>query len=62
MIAAVKQHVSIPMITGGGIRDPKAALAAKNAGADAIVTGNMVEDESRVGEKISEIVSAIRDK
>jgi len=61
IITAVKKHVSIPVITGGGIRDPKAALAAKNAGADAIVTGNMVEEESLVGEKIKEIVSAIRD-
>ena len=60
MISAVKKNVGIPVITGGGIRDPKAALAAKNAGADAIVTGNMVEEESLVGEKISEIVSAIR--
>ncbi len=49
------------MVTGGGIRDPEAALAAKHAGADAIVTGNMVEEESLVGEKIKEIVSAIRD-
>ena len=60
MITAVKKHVSIPVITGGGIRDPKAALAAKNAGADAIVTGNMVEEESLVKEKIKEIVSAIK--
>jgi phosphoglycerol geranylgeranyltransferase len=60
MIAAVKKHVCIPVITGGGIRNPKAALAAKNAGADAIVTGNMVEEEGLIGKKISEIVSAIR--
>ena len=59
IIAAVKKHVSIPLVTGGGIRNPEAALAAKNAGADAIVTGNMVEEESLVGEKIKEIVSAI---
>ena len=61
MIAAVKKHVSVPIVTGGGIRGPKAALAAKNAGADAIVTGNMVEEESLVRKKINEIVSAIRD-
>jgi phosphoglycerol geranylgeranyltransferase len=61
MIAAVKKHVSVPIVTGGGIRGPKAALAAKNAGADAIVTGNMVEEESLVRKKINEIVSAIRE-
>ena len=60
MIAAVKKLVNIPVITGGGIRGPKAALAAKNAGADAIVTGNMVEEERLIREKIKEIVSAIR--
>ena len=60
MITAVKKLVNIPVITGGGIRNAKAALAAKNAGADAIVTGNMVEEESLVREKIKEIVSAIR--
>lgn len=60
MITAVKKLVNIPVITGGGIKSPKAALAAKNAGADAIVTGNMVEEESLIREKIKEIVSAIR--
>jgi len=60
MITAVKKLVNIPVITGGGIKSSKAALAAKNAGADAIVTGNMVEEESLIREKIKEIVSAIR--
>jgi len=60
MITAVKKHVNIPVITGGGIKSPKAALAAKNAGADAIVTGNMVEEDSLIREKIKEIVSVIR--
>lgn len=61
LLSAVKKHVSIPLVTGGGIRDSEAARIAKEAGADAIVTGNMVEEESLVGEKIKEIVSAIRE-
>jgi len=44
---------------GGGIRTPEAAHAAKTAGASAIVTGTLVEEESEVKERISEIVKAI---
>ena len=60
-IEDIVKTVGIPVQLGGGIRDSNAALAAKNAGADAIVTGNMVEEESLVKKKINEIVSAIRD-
>ena len=43
MIAAVKEAVSIPVIVGGGMRTPEATKAAREAGADAIVTGTFVE-------------------
>ena len=43
MIAAVKSSISIPLIVGGGIRTPEAAEAARKAGADAIVTGTLLE-------------------
>lgn len=43
MIKAVKAAVKVPVIVGGGIRTPEAAKAARDAGADAIVTGTFVE-------------------
>ena len=59
MVGAVAKYVDIPVIVGGGIRTQEAALTAKMAGASAIVTGTLVEEESEVKEKISEIVKAI---
>jgi phosphoglycerol geranylgeranyltransferase len=59
MIGAVAKYVDIPVIVGGGIRGPEAALAAKKAGASIIVTGTLVEEESQVEERIREIVNAI---
>ncbi len=44
MIAAVKQHISIPLIVGGGIRTPQAMLQAFQAGADVVVIGNVLEE------------------
>lgn len=46
MIESVKDAVKIPVIVGGGIRTPEAAAAARMAGADAVVTGTFVEQES----------------
>ncbi len=43
MIAAVKKSIGVPLIVGGGIRTPAAAAAAREAGADIIVTGTFVE-------------------
>ncbi|MEM2118572.1 MAG: geranylgeranylglyceryl/heptaprenylglyceryl phosphate synthase [Candidatus Bathyarchaeia archaeon] len=59
MIRTVKQHVSTPLIVGGGIRSRGQALAAASAGADIIVTGNVVEDTG-VRRKVSEIIEGIR--
>ncbi|MCW4012390.1 MAG: geranylgeranylglyceryl/heptaprenylglyceryl phosphate synthase [Candidatus Bathyarchaeota archaeon] len=59
MVGAVAKYVDIPVIVGGGIRNPKAAMAAKMAGASAIVTGTLVEEESEVEQRIREIVDAI---
>jgi phosphoglycerol geranylgeranyltransferase len=46
MIAAVKENVSIPIIVGGGIRNPEDAAKKVDAGADFIVTGNIIEDKN----------------
>jgi len=60
-IGAVTKYVDLPVVVGGGIRNPQAARAAKMAGASAIVTGTLVEEESQVEERIREIVEAISD-
>ena len=44
MIAAVKARISIPLIVGGGIRTPELAEKKVSAGADFIVTGNVLEE------------------
>ncbi len=43
MIGAVKKYVDLPLIVGGGIRTPEAAMKAKMAGADIVVTGTLLE-------------------
>jgi phosphoglycerol geranylgeranyltransferase len=59
MIRAVKHYVNLPLIVGGGIKSREQALATASAGADVLVTGNVVE-ESRVRRKVSEIIEGIR--
>jgi phosphoglycerol geranylgeranyltransferase len=59
MIRMVKSALDVPLIVGGGIRNGSAAKAAVDAGADIIVTGNLVEETGRVRESINEIVSVL---
>jgi phosphoglycerol geranylgeranyltransferase len=59
LIQAVKKAIDIPLIVGGGIRTKEQALAAASAGADIIVTGNIVESTSGK-QKVSEIIDAVR--
>jgi phosphoglycerol geranylgeranyltransferase len=59
MIRAVRHYVDVPMIVGGGIRSREQALAAASAGADIIVTGNVVE-ESGMKRRVSEIIEGIK--
>ena len=59
MIKFVKNELDVPLIVGGGIREGSSARAAVEAGADIIVTGNLVEETRRIGESVNEIVSKI---
>ena len=43
LIEAARESTDLPIIVGGGIRDPQAAGRAVQAGADWIVTGNLGE-------------------
>jgi phosphoglycerol geranylgeranyltransferase len=60
MIGAVRKYCRSTLVVGGGIRDAKAAMTAKMAGAQIIVTGTLVEEESKVTERIAEISSALK--
>ena len=59
MIRVVKHYIDIPVVVGGGIRTKEQALAAASAGADVIVTGNVIEGND-AGRKISEIIAGIK--
>lgn len=48
IIKKVKDNISIPLIVGGGIREPEQIEKAYTAGADLIVLGNGVENDLRL--------------
>ena len=59
MISLVRSAVDIPVIVGGGIRDATTAMEKIRAGADIIVTGNLLQSKGGVG-AMKEIAAAIR--
>lgn len=59
MIRAVRHCIDVPLIVGGGIKSREQALNAASAGANIIVTGNVIEN-GQVKNKVSEIVEGIR--
>jgi phosphoglycerol geranylgeranyltransferase len=59
MIRTVKHFIDVPLIVGGGIRTKAQALAAASAGADIIVTGNIIES-SDAKQKVSEIIDGVK--
>jgi len=61
MIRIVKSYIEVPVIVGGGIKSREQALAAASAGADIIVTGNIVEN-TEVKQKVSEIIKGIKSR
>ena len=59
MIERVGQHISIPLIVGGGITDPEKAYRNCKAGADVIVVGNAIEKDSSIMAEISAAVHTL---
>jgi phosphoglycerol geranylgeranyltransferase len=59
MIRTVNHFIDIPLIVGGGVRTKEQALAAASAGADIIVTGNIIEITG-AKQKISEIIDGVK--
>ncbi len=59
MIHAVKQYINAKLIVGGGIRSKEQAFTAASAGADIIVTGNVMETVD-ANQKVAEIINGIK--
>ena len=56
MIKSVAENISIPLIVGGGIREPEKAYHNCKAGADLVVVGNALEtDKNLIGEMAAAI-------
>ena len=56
MVRAVKKHIDIPLIVGGGIQDKECARRIFDAGADIIVLGSIIE---RSPEQFKQIMRSI---
>ncbi len=61
MIKTVKKYLDVPLIVGGGIRTREQAAAAAQAGADIIVTGNLIEAADNK-QRIAEVIEGIKQK
>lgn len=48
MIRSVKNYIDIPVIVGGGIRRPEDARKKVEAGADFVVTGNILDNNDNI--------------
>lgn len=56
MIREVNARIDLPLIVGGGIRNAETARALLLAGADVIVTGNILEGPVDVQKTLAEII------
>ncbi|MBK8686509.1 MAG: geranylgeranylglyceryl/heptaprenylglyceryl phosphate synthase [Bacteroidetes bacterium] len=56
MIQKISAHTQIPLIVGGGIKDPERAYLHCKSGADVVVVGNAIEKDANL---IQEIASAV---
>lgn len=58
LISAIKKYVDLPIIVGGGIRSPEVAAKKIKAGANFIVTGTAIEEDSSVIENFSRAIKS----
>ncbi|PWT76475.1 MAG: geranylgeranylglyceryl/heptaprenylglyceryl phosphate synthase [Bacteroidetes bacterium] len=58
MISQVASCIEIPLITGGGIRNPEKAYLNCKAGADVIVVGDAIEKDSTLMKELADAVHA----
>ncbi len=58
VIEAVRRSVDLPLFVGGGMRTPEQVRAARQAGADFVVVGNLIEAEG--AEAVRALAAAAR--
>lgn len=59
MIMAVSRAISLPLIVGGGIKDPETAYLSGKAGADLVVVGNAIEKDASLIKEMSAAVHSV---
>jgi len=63
MVQAVAENISLPVIVGGGIRDPQSARAKVEAGAAFVVVGQLMEGEAAgLGAHLQAMGAAVHSK
>lgn len=60
MVSMVKKYLEIPLIVGGGIKTRQDAELIAEAGADIIVTGTIIEEDSS-NKALEEIINGIKE-
>src|SRR5207245_10107280 len=58
MVSKVSERINVPLIVGGGIRTPSQAERLARAGASAIVTGTVIEQEGPG--RVKQILAALK--
>jgi phosphoglycerol geranylgeranyltransferase len=59
MVGAVKKSISIPLVVGGGVRNPEQSGALSKAGADILVTGTLAE-KADAKDALRSVISAFK--
>lgn len=60
MIRAVKKHCNVKLIVGGGIKSEEKVRGIVEAGADIIVTGNLIEDNLEKALRLVDVVRSVK--
>lgn len=59
MIEKVSQVIEVPLVIGGGIKDPEKAYLNCKAGADVIVIGNAIEKDLTLIKEMSDAIHSV---
>jgi len=60
MISAVRKETNLMVVVGGGIRNPEQAKTCRDAGAQILVTGTLVESSKNIEKALSSIIEIIK--